>query len=138
MKRNVIQSIWITFHYYLSTDTFFLWKRISEKPFYCLNSWFQFKFFISQKMQFIRSRLRHFGWTHPVVFKNQKFNGYAAPLWFNPLVRCFLVLALTTFIAALTILLFVLFASVDVDDCGTSAELFIIICTIILFLESIE
>ena len=87
-------------------------------------------------MEFIRSRIRNFGWIHPVVFKNQKFNGYAAPLWFNPLVKCFLAMALITFIIALAILLFFLFSSVSVNDCDTNANINIIVCVIILFLES--
>ncbi len=77
-----------------------------------------------------------FGWKHPIVFKNTKFNGYAAPIWFNPLPKCFLLLALVTFVAALAILLYFIFATASNDDCGTNAEGILIACIAIGFFES--
>lgn len=89
-------------------------------------------------MQFFKNKLRNFGIKRPTRFKGQRFNGYAAPLWFNPFPRLFIALAVVTFIIILVILLQYVFDVVGQPDCDSNVRVFLILFMIVLLFESIE
>ena len=87
-------------------------------------------------MRFVKGGLQRLSVRRPTIFRDQKFNGYAAPLWFNPFPRCFLALAIPSFACLLTMIFQYVFSLTNEPSCGTSAHTFLIIYMVMLGIDS--